>query len=180
VFLAVGTVYGAPLLEEPGVETTPLVLRLAAERWETVELPPTASRGFRGVAFSGSTEAWIAGTADAGATLMYSRDAGRTWADVTRRLPSDLQRGQGIRDILFLDAERGWLVSETAAGVGPFVSVTLDGGETWARPRSPGAATVGGSYALVRYQEGVALVRTGGDGSELLAVEEARFPTYNA
>ena len=170
VLLAVGATYGSPKTDGHGLETSPIVIRKDSDSWEIISLPDIGG-DLRYVAFATPSSAWIAGTNAGGTILLHSDDAGLTWRDMSATLPDDLAR-QRIRSLFFQDEANGWILSETLAGVGPYLTVTRDGGKSWQLSR-PKSLTVGSNLGLVRSGDAMALLESDGEGTRLTPLDSS-------
>lgn len=90
-----------------------------------------------GVACIGDSSFWIVG--GGAATVVHSGDAGVTWSDQTANTPA--LTGE-VLAVSFTDDRNG-----LAAGVGPFLIATDDGGSSWTRQSLP--STLKGGLASI-------------------------------
>ncbi len=175
VVLGVG--YAMPVVNEDGTRPgRPMILRNDGEGWTAVPLAIAGGGAVYGVTFSTAAVAWAYGEG-AGALLLRSDDAGRTWTDVSAVVS---EAGPRIAEMGFRDAETGYLVASGFFGGGAMLA-TRDGGRSWQAPAvSPIrfyflTAALGfraGASELARYDSfGLSVVRL--DDASLPAVELA-------
>lgn len=84
---------------------------------------------------SNMNTAWIGGVVySSGSTYLYrTDDSGRTWSQVTMRLPGDAQDGElTVEQIRFLSPTQGFLaIRKTSTSLETIFYTTQNGGETW-------------------------------------------------
>lgn len=78
-----------------------------------------------GIACSGDRGLWAVGDG-----IRHSPDGGRTWVDLTDRLPASLAPSELGVPPSFVDARTGWLVAQLRSGARAVLQTT-DEGETW-------------------------------------------------
>ena len=79
--------------------------------------------------YSGST-IWIAQAEGSNVTLFRTIDGGQSWEEFDATLPKDWAR---LREIRFLDRNRGWIVAADESGNEMRLLATIGGGKTWAQ-----------------------------------------------
>ncbi len=122
-----------------------------------------------GVACSGPSDLWIVGS---GSTrVAHSADAATTWTDQTSNLPSG--DPGGLFGITFVDPATGW-----AAGGGPFVLHTVDGGMSWLDQPLPGGMDGSGLLAISFATANVGAA-VGVNESNILALVAVGFATHD-
>lgn len=72
---------------------------------------------------------WIAGTDDKEVLVFRTIDGGRTWEEHQAAAPKELDT---VRDLFFLDQNRGWLITWHSNDSGSYLFSTNDGGKNWA------------------------------------------------
>lgn len=146
VVLALATRYGANL-PNGGRQFRQYVLRNDGDGWDVVELPQVvADGGVFGVTFADERVAFAFGgrTEPADGILLRSDDAGGTWRNLSKALPTSCPQ---IFDAAFIDRDHGYVVGRGYFTT-PVAFVTGDGGVTWSSTEIPGMPTLFGSYAL--------------------------------
>jgi photosystem II stability/assembly factor-like uncharacterized protein len=106
--------------------------------------------------------------------LLRSRDAGRTWVDVSLMLPAACPP---IFDVVFADAAIGYVVARPFV-LSPFPVVfgTNDGGETWHAVEIPGRVEIFGIYALGARSGAVELVHYDGQALVAARLDDVKLP----
>jgi len=172
IVLGVATRYGETL-GNGAREYRQFVLRYEAGVWESVPLKHDEPAGVFGVTFATDRIAYAFGTRGegSGGMLLRSIDAGRTWQDLSDRLPADPDQ---IFDAAFLDEHVGYVVGR-GYFTDPSVLRTTDGGFSWrdvALPPTTGFPLFG-SYALGFRGDATELVRYDGGGLVVVRLDDA-------
>ena len=96
--------------------------------WSSVCLPLTGQGAVNGVARHGAGRAWVVGSSANTAFAAHTVDGGVTWT--LAQLPDGLV---ALKDVVFVDAERGWAVGSLSGSEkdGGAIVATIDGGTTW-------------------------------------------------
>jgi photosystem II stability/assembly factor-like uncharacterized protein len=119
---------------EDGEPSKALILRDQGDGWVSVGENVADAVILAGAVFSSKEEVWAYGGG-----LVRSTDAGRTWEDMTGRLPPEVRDGPHVlRALAFADARTGYLgtyrLDDSGFPLdGPFVWVTHDRGGSWDR-----------------------------------------------
>lgn len=176
VVVGVGHEYGRPL-PNGGRAVTSIVIRQAGDGWERIPLTILDDGAVFGVTFASATDVWAFGGRGGLGThgvLVRSRDAGRTWVDVSRTLPADCPQ---IFDAVFTDAATGYVVGRLFISFPfPVVFGTNDGGETWHAVAIPGQVEIFGIYALGARSGAVELVHRDGHALVAARLDDGTLP----
>lgn len=101
--------------------------------WEELSAPQRWSQTLNDVSFSDPDHGWLVGSSAATeqALILHTADGGKTWAEQTSPLTSELLA------VDFVDAANGWAVTDRGLPTGQALQHTSDGGATWSlqRPR---------------------------------------------
>lgn len=175
IVLGVATRYGATQ-PNGALEQQQVVLRCEAGVWESLPLRVQEPAEVAGVTFASERFAYAFGTQGDGSRglLLRSVDAGRTWQDLSDRLPAAPSR---ILDVAFRDEQVGYLVGRAFFSQ-PAVLRTTDGGFSWRAVAIPPVEGVPifGNYALGFRGDAVELVRFDGDGIVVVRLNDRTVP----
>ena len=117
----------------------------------------TSGGSIAAAAFADASNGWVLVVSRGPLTLMRTTNGGETWAMVNDDVPL-----AGARQLVFLDALRGWAVGHVGSETETTSVVlrTIDGGVTWTGTRFTGASIISAAFA-----DGVHGVAVGSDGS---------------
>lgn len=96
--------------------------------WTELRIPHLRQDARRCV-YSGST-IWIVQEEGPNVTLFRTTDGGQSWEEFDGALPKDWAK---LREIRFLNRNRGWVVAADESGNEMRLLATIDGGRTWAQ-----------------------------------------------
>ena len=96
-------------------------------RWMQTEVPQI--RFIDRMFFLTPEVGWIAGSDGRDFLVFRTVDGGRNWGESRTRAPDKVAV---VRDLIFLDQNRGWLITWHYNDGGTYLFATRDGGKTWA------------------------------------------------
>lgn len=133
------------------------VLRNVGDGWERVPVAAPLHSYLGGLAFSAPEVVWGFGfTGEESPLLARSDDGGRSWTDVSARLPAECRR---IVDLTFVNDTVAYLVSRGQV-VERRVFGTRDAGRTWTEIAAFAPGVIPSNYALETRGIAVELVRS--------------------
>jgi len=115
--------------------------------WTTAKIPHV--RFIDRILFLTPDIGWLAGTDGKDFIAFRTINGGRDWEESRTAAPKGIVL---VRDLFFLDRERGWLITWQLYDGGTYLYSTVDGGKTWApqggRCVLPGRREMDGSCAV--------------------------------
>jgi photosystem II stability/assembly factor-like uncharacterized protein len=114
---------------------------------------------------------WIAGIHGKDFLVFRTVNGGRDWEESRTTSPQQLQR---VRDLFFLDQQRGWLITWNSNDEGPYLYSTVNGGKHWTPDpdRSfQGKGKVAGVVRFASRERGFVFVDEGNRSSLIYTVD---------
>jgi photosystem II stability/assembly factor-like uncharacterized protein len=150
-----------------GVEVTRFLRTNDSGRsWTKTQIPHL--RFINRMIFLTSELGWIAGTDGKDFFVFRTTNGGRDWEDFRTTPPAGLA---DLRDLFFLDENRGWLITSHYNDDGTFLFSTLDGGRNWTAEADSSFQGKGKWAGVVRFvseKRGFVFERDEGDQHSLI------------